>query len=127
MELGQNLSGKKKYYYVEEGKKFMRDNYKNASLSVNDICAHIGITPSYFSSLFNELTQESVTSYLNRIRVEEAKDMLTQTRSSVKEIGIQCGFSSANGFGRVFKRYTDQSPKQFRDAQKRTAEAAYEE
>jgi AraC-like DNA-binding protein len=127
MELGQNLAGKKKYYYVEEGKRFIRDNYQNPALSVNDICAHVGITPSYFSSLFNELTQESVTSYLNRIRVEQAKIMLLQTRTPVKDIGTQCGFNSPNGFGRVFKRYTDQSPKQFRDSQRSISEVAYDD
>lgn len=115
LEIGRAIARKKKFRYVEEGKKFIRENYMNCSLSANDISDHVGISSSYFSSLFNELLQESVTSYLNRIRVEQAKSLLTVTRIPIKEIGFRCGFNSANVFGRVFKKYTEQSPKQFRD------------
>lgn len=115
LEVSRTLAGKKKYRYVEEGKKFIQENYSDCSLSVNDISVHVGISPSYFSSLFNEMLQESVTSYLNRIRVEQAKNMLSVTRVPIKDIGFRCGFNSANVFGRVFKKYTGQSPKQFRD------------
>lgn len=41
--------------------------------------------------------------------------MLTMTGIPVKEVGFRCGFNSANVFGRVFKKYTDLSPKQYRD------------
>ena len=116
LESARAMAGKKKYRYVDEAKKFIQDNYMNCSLSANDISSHVGISPSYFSSLFNELLQESVTSYLNRVRVEQAKNMLIVTSIPVKEIGFRCGFNSANVFGRVFKKYTGQSPKQFRDS-----------
>lgn len=115
LDVSRKLVGKKKYRYVEEGKKFMQENYMDCSLSVNMISDHVGISPSYFSNLFNEQLQESVTSYLNGIRVEQAKSMLRVTRIPVKEIGFRCGFNSANVFGRVFKKYTGKSPKQFRD------------
>lgn len=115
LDIGKTIAGKKKFRYVEEGKKFIRENYMNSSLGANDISDHVGISSSYFSSLFNELLQESVTSYLNRIRVEQAQRLLTVTMIPIKEIGFRCGFNSANVFGRVFKKFTGQSPKQFRD------------
>ena len=116
LKLARTVAGKKKYRYVEEAKKFIQENYMDCSLSANDVSAHVGISPSYFSSLFNELLQESFSSYLNRIRVEQAKGMLMVTDIPVKEIGFRCGFNSANVFGRVFKKYTGQSPKQYRDS-----------
>ncbi len=115
LELGRSMAGRKKFRYVDEAKKYMQENYMNCSLSANDISDHIGISASYFSSLFNELLQESVVSYLNRVRVEHAKTMLTMTGIPVKEVGFRCGFNSANVFGRVFKKYTGLSPKQYRD------------
>lgn len=120
LETCRQLAGKKKYRYVEAGKKFMEENYTNCSLGLSDISAHVGTSPSYFSSLFNELARESVTSYLNRVRVEHAQSLLTVTHISVKEIGFRCGFNSANVFGRVFKKYTGQSPSQFREANQTT-------
>lgn len=116
LESARTLAGKKKFRYVEESKKFIQENYMNCSLSINDISAHVGISSSYFSTLFNELVQESVISYLNRTRVEQAKNLLSVTGITIKEIGFRCGFNSANVFGRVFKKYTGQTPKQFRDA-----------
>ena len=115
LEAGQSMAGKKKYRYVEESKTYIQEHYMEADLSANDISAHVGISPSYFSSLFNELAKESVTSYLNRIRVEQAKKALSNTKTPIKEIGASCGFASANVFGRVFKKYTGQSPSQYRD------------
>lgn len=122
LEIGRTIAGKKKFRYVEEGKKFIRENYMNCSLSANDISDHVGISSSYFSSLFNELLHESMTSYLNRIRVEQAKRLLTVTIIPIKEIGFRCGFNSANVFGRVFKKYTGQSPTQFRDVSSKPQE-----
>ena len=116
LEAGQSVAGKKKYRYMEESKKFIQEHYMKSDLSANDISAHVGISPSYFSSLFNELMKESVTSYLNRIRVEQAKKLLSNTKMPIKEIGTSCGFASANVFGRVFKKYTQQSPSQYRDS-----------
>lgn len=116
LEAGQSMAGKKKYRYVEESRKFIQEHYMESNLSANDISAHVGISPSYFSSVFNDLMKESVTSYLNRIRVEQAKKLLANSKLPIKEIGPNCGFASANVFGRVFKKYTQQSPSQYRDS-----------
>lgn len=115
LELGRSMSSQKKFRYVDEAKKYIQENYMNCSLGANDISSHIGISVSYFSSLFNELLQESVVSYLNRVRVEHAKVMLTMTGVPVKDVGFRCGFNSANVFGRVFKKYTGLTPKQYRE------------
>lgn len=115
LEQGRMYASQKKYRYVETGKRFIEDNYHNASLSTHDISEHVGISASYFSSLFNEITMDSVVSYMNVVRVRQAKELLRVTSIPVKEIGFRCGFNSANVFGRVFKRYTDLSPTQYRD------------
>lgn len=115
LELGRSMSSRKKFRYVDEAKKYIQENYMNCSLSANDISGHIGISVSYFSSIFNELLQESVVSYLNRVRVEHAKVMLTMTGVPAKDVGFRCGFNSANVFSRVFKKYTGLTPKQYRE------------
>ena len=115
LAVGRELAGKKQFRYVEEGKAFMRENYRNSLLSVSDISEHVGISMAYYSSLFNELTHESVTSYLNTIRVEQAKRLLSATLITVQEVGFRCGFNSADAFRRVFKKITGLSPSQYRD------------
>lgn len=115
LEQGRIYAGKKKFRYVEEAKKYMEERFMDCSLSANEISEHIGISPSYFSSLFNEIQNQSLTSYLNEIRVGQAKNMLAVSLIPVKDVGFRCGFNSASVFGRVFKKHTGVSPKQFRD------------
>ncbi|MDD6212197.1 MAG: helix-turn-helix domain-containing protein [Clostridiales bacterium] len=108
-------SGKKQYQYIEQAKKYITEHFMESTMTVNDVSDYIGIHVSYFSSLFNEIMNESFSSYLNRIRVEHARDMLTMTKISVKDVGFKCGFNTVQTFGRVFKKYTSMSPGQYRD------------
>ncbi|MFZ5966117.1 MAG: helix-turn-helix transcriptional regulator [Bacillota bacterium] len=113
-----NYSSKNRYRYIEEAKRYISNNYANSNLSLNEISEYIGINPSYFSDLFREITNESFSSYLNSIRVKKAKDFLKMTKLTIQDIGYKCGFNSAQNFNRVFKKYAQITPKQYRDSQK---------
>ena len=62
------------------------------------------------------------TVYLNRYRVERAKEFLAKMSSPTGEIGELCGFNSAQNFTRVFKKYAGVTPGQYRDELRRRAE-----
>jgi len=109
------FSRKSCYRHVEAAKQYMQQNFAQASLGVGDVSAYLGIHASYFSELFNEVVQESFTSYLNRIRVEHAKDMLAMTQIPIKDVGFKCGFNTVQNFNRVFKKYVKMTPSQFRE------------
>ena len=51
--------------------------------------------------------------YINRLRINQAKELLTNTDMSVFEIAEAVGFSDQNYFGRVFKKQTGTSPKKY--------------
>ena len=59
---------------------------------------------------------EGFLDYLNDYRVKKAKDLLECTDTLVKEVGFKVGFSSAQSFNRVFKRYTGMTPGQYQRA-----------
>jgi|GEM_PF-1017233 len=109
------FSRKSCYRHVEAAKQYMQQNFAQASLGVGDVSAYLGIHASYFSELFNEVVQESFTSYLNRIRVEHAKNMLAMTQIPIKDVGFKCGFNTVQNFNRVFKKYVKMTPSQFRE------------
>lgn len=101
---------KNQYRYVTQAKEYIHENYSNSDLSLNDVAEHIGISGSYLSELFNEITGEKFTVYLAKYRVEKAKQLQSMTDLTVKEIGFQCGFNSSQNFIRVYKKYTGHTP-----------------
>ena len=78
-----------------------------------DACS---LSLSRFSHLFRASVGVSPLEYINRIRIAAAKELLLNTSLSVSEISSMVGFSDQNYFGRLFRKHTGQSPRQFAHA-----------
>ena len=72
----------------------------------------LGVNSSYLSRIFHEETGSTLTEYLNRIRVEKAKELLYE-KHHLKEVVSLCGFKRYSYFLKIFKEYTDMTPKEF--------------
>ena len=108
-------NSRKKYRSVIRAKEYLEDHYTDPNLTLNEVAQSLNITSAYLSRLFHEYQQHSFVEYLNELRVRRAVFLLTTTKLSVSEIGFRCGFSSAQNFSRVFKKYTDLTPSQYRE------------
>lgn len=108
-------NSRKKYRAVIRAKEYIDEHYTDPNLSLNEVSHSLNITTAYLSRLFHEYQQHSFIEYLNEVRVRRAIFYLTSTTCSVSEIGFKCGFSSAQNFSRVFKKYTELSPSQYRE------------
>lgn len=86
----------------------------NTPLTLEETAASIHLHPSYFSSLFKQSTGSSFKEYLNMVRIEESKRLLSNTDFSIIDIAIAVGFDNQSYFSKVFKKYTGLTPKQFR-------------
>lgn len=84
------------------------------SPSVADIAGHVALSESRLAHLFREQTGLAPMQYLERLRVDRAREMLIGTGRSVSEIAYQCGFGHPFYFTRVFKRHTGRPPREFR-------------
>lgn len=78
------------------------------------VAAQIGLSVNYFSSLFKKEAGVGFVEYLNRVRVERAKELLHSTPMHSYEIALQTGFSEETYFNKVFKRLTGKTPKEYR-------------
>jgi AraC-like DNA-binding protein len=67
-----------------------------------------------FMNLFKEVTGQSFVAYLNRFRVDKAKEMLASTNKPISEIGLETGFCNQSYFGVVFRRITGVTPLEYR-------------
>lgn len=83
-------------------------------VTLEDAAESVHLHPSYFSSMFKKSTGSSFKEYLNMVRIEESKRLLTNTDFSIIDIAIAVGFEDQSYFSKVFKKYTGLTPKQFR-------------
>lgn len=83
-------------------------------LTLDDVAHHVHLNPAYFSTLFKQSTGSSFKEYLNMVRIEESKRLLSNTNFSVIDIAVATGFEDQSYFSKVFKKYTGLTPKQYR-------------
>jgi len=99
---------------IEKAEAFINRNYMK-ELSLDDISRYCNISSYYFSKLFKQETGENYVEYLNRVRIENAKKMLSDSDVSIKEICYSVGFSDPNYFSRAFKKYEGVTPSEFKE------------
>jgi len=83
----------------------------DSPLSLSLIADKININPSHLSRQFKKEINVTITEFINRKKVEEAKFLIEQSNNSITEIAIMVGFESHNYFYAVFKQITNLTPK----------------
>ena len=101
---------------VERAKDYITGHYTNEQLSVEALCSHIHLSPTYFSTVFKREVGMSFTAYVTKVRMEEAARLLRETDEKTYRIAEAAGFSDPNYFSYVFKRHFGLSPSKFRAA-----------
>ena len=98
---------------VAIAQKYLMDNFSK-DMRLKDIAAYSHVSSSYLSRLYKRVTGDTITEALTRIRMEKAKDMLTQTDKRSNEISMMVGIDDPVYFSQLFKKYTGLNPKDFR-------------
>lgn len=100
---------------TEKITKYLQQNYTQ-KLTLQDIADKFFISKYQVSRLFTNQIGVNFVDYLSRIRVENAKTMLTNSTLSIQSISEMTGFQSPTDFTRVFKSLLGISPMQYRKA-----------
>jgi YesN/AraC family two-component response regulator len=99
--------------YIREALGAMAERYAQP-LTLPAVAAHVGLSPNYFSTLFQQVVGVSFREQLCRIRVEESKRLLRGTDYPLAAIALAMGFADQSYFCKVFKRVTGITPSQYR-------------
>jgi len=99
--------------YVRRALSCMAERYPEP-LSLEGVAKEVGLSTSYFSSLFHQVVGVSFREHLCRIRVEESKQMLLSTDYSLTDIALAVGFADQSYFCKVFKRIVGMTPGKYR-------------
>ncbi len=92
--------------------------YLNPTLKLQDVVQHTGIPQKTISSVLNQHLGKSFNEYVNTYRVTEFKKRILDPATAnltITGIAYDCGFNSQATFQRVFKKMTQQSPKEFKE------------
>ena len=100
---------------AEIARDMILQEYKNPQLSLHMIAERIGISQSYLSRLFKQKYGMSMIQYLNHIRIDQAKKLMLQGDDNLKVIALSVGFLSDVSLIRVFKKYENTTPGNFRN------------
>ena len=83
-------------------------------LTLDSVARVVFLSPTYFSKVFNQETGQSFNEYLNRLRIERAKQLLLQSSLLLVDVASLSGFEDQSYFTKVFKRVTGISPNKYR-------------
>ncbi|AWB45598.1 AraC family transcriptional regulator [Paenibacillus sp. CAA11] len=89
-------------------------------LTVSEIACRFSYNKDYLTRLFKQHTSKNPLEYIHSVRIGKAKELLSRTTLTIKEIAAEVGFSDEKYFMRLFRRYENMTPKQFRNAYHRT-------
>lgn len=103
--------------YVDACCDYIGRHYRE-KLYLDDLAEKMGISPTYLSRLFSKEKGMTLQEYVQKVRVDRAANLLTYSESSIAEIGDYVNFPSQSYFGKIFKKYTGLTPKQYRNAHK---------
>lgn len=82
--------------------------------SLEKIAKFCNCSTSYVSHLFKKRYGVGVNTYINKIRIENAKNLLKNSDYSIAEIASRVGFSDSNYFTNIFKEYAGSTPTEYR-------------
>ena len=103
---------------VDIAKEYIKQNYSKA-INLDEVSYYVNISPYYFSKIFKEGTGENFIEYLTNIRIEKAKELLSTSDYSMKEICVMVGYSDPNYFSRSFKKNVGVTPTEYKDVENR--------
>lgn len=93
---------------------YMQTNFKNTNISVGMLASISGISEIYFRKIWSRLFNEPPAKYLQNLRMEYAKTLLSQTEYSVAQTAELCGFCDSKYFSTRFKKFTGKTPIEYR-------------
>lgn len=114
-EIQERISDQKRKSYdkgIQIALQYMEENYRN-NLKLGEIAEHVGMSESYFSRYFKRVMGEGFSEYLNKIRIEKAKELLKYKRITIQETAELAGYSNPAYFTQIFKNITGVSPKTY--------------
>lgn len=110
--VAENRDGSIYHPAIKKALEYINTHY-HEELTVGKVSEQVYLSPSYFSHIFKKLRGESFSDYLNKVRVQKAKELLANNLYKVYEVSAMVGYSDYKYFSSVFKKITGLSPTEY--------------
>ena len=87
----------------------------NKNLTLKAIASNISVSSQYLSTLFKQEVGQSLTEFIAKNRLEQAKYFLKESSLSISEIASEVGYADLNYFSKVFKKHYGVTPSTYRE------------
>ena len=118
IEYRNQVSDKKYTEIIDKAREFIKAQYKNDEMSLQTVASYVNVSSNHFSAIFRKETGETFIDYLTKVRMDNAKDLLTCTSMKTSEIGFEVGYKDPHYFSYIFKKTIGMSPKEYRRMKK---------
>jgi len=99
--------------FIDDLEKFVLEKVREESLSVHDLCRHVGMSRTALYMKLKNMVDLSPQNFIIHTRLKYARQLLTQGGANVKEVAYEVGFSNPKYFSTSFKKLFGQSPTSF--------------
>lgn len=113
-----NISARRYSDIINTAQKMISNNYMQEDISLNQVAEIVGMSPSYFSSIFSKEVGKTFVEYLTEIRMDKAKELLMCSSMKTSDIGHKVGYKDSHYFSYIFKKKQGCSPKEYRARKK---------
>ena len=110
----KNMRHSNSKFLINMTLKFIENHYME-DISLEDVAKEMNISKHYLCSIFKKETGENMSLYINKLRIEKAKQLLLEPDSRIKEIFEKVGYSNQQYFSKIFKKITGMTIIEYKD------------
>lgn len=108
-----------KYGLIHKSVKYIEKNYRREDLYTPMLAQMSGIGETYYRSIFQAVFHMPPARYIQKYRIDKAKELLVAEKGSMEQIAQATGFAGASYFCKVFKSVTGMTPSEFAEKSRR--------
>lgn len=113
METYQMLNNKDEKF-IQELRTFIIANLQDDNLDSNKIAEYMGVGRTQLYNKLKKTMDMSISEFVNKVKIDLAKQKLCETNLTLSEIAYQLGFSTPSYFSKVFRKYVGITPNEFK-------------
>ncbi len=99
---------------ADAAQSYLDQNYMRENLSLEDLCLHLHVSPSYFSSVFKKETKKTFHQHLTELRMDRALTLLSAGELRTAQVAREVGLPDPSYFSYCFKKHFGFTPGQAR-------------
>lgn len=110
--LSRRRTGSEAQHVIHKAITYLHLHYREP-LTRDQVARYVGVSEGHLSRCFQQELGMAPMTYLNRYRINRAKQLLATPRRSITEVALAVGFSDSNHLGRAFRREVGLAPSEY--------------